>query len=174
MGSCIPTLGDSSLLDVLIPWAIDFLISCGVITVLILLALLVFSRSQFSRWAARLAISTSFYASFLCSSCICSLRLRALVTKNGMFSAWSSMIIWRCRMTIDDSSSWKRVLRSQKARLVTSSCSSSWSFPWSKVVTKDCKVTLAFVNALALDPVIRPLYARDPSPREVTSLWLLI
>jgi len=36
------------------------------------------------------------------------------------------------------------------------------------VVTEDCKVTSAYVNALALDLVIKPLYACDSS----LTLWL--
>ena len=40
------------------------------------------------------------------------------------------------------------------------------------MVTEDCTVTKAYDNALALDLVIRPLYACDSTPVEVMSLWL--
>ena len=40
------------------------------------------------------------------------------------------------------------------------------------MLTKECKVTSAYVNALALDPVIEPLYAYDSVPSKVKSLSL--
>ena len=39
-------------------------------------------------------------------------------------------------------------------------------------MTEDCKVTSAYVNALALDFVIAPLYSCDSALFEVKSLWL--